>query len=79
MTHRPHVSAPADVTISLCPDGPMLVRGDLVLLDADGAEIPRNRATIALCRCGRTASTPFCDGSHKLVRRIAGSRDAAGD
>lgn len=57
------------VTISLCPDGPMLVRGDLTLLGADGREIPRTRATIALCRCGKTAATPFCDGSHKLLRR----------
>lgn len=57
--------------ITLCPDGPMLVRGDLILLDADGAVIPRNRATIALCRCGKSALTPFCDGSHKLVRRTA--------
>lgn len=55
--------------ITLCPDGPMLVRGEVTLVDSDGAVIPRNRATIALCRCGRTALAPFCDGSHKLVRR----------
>ena len=67
-----------EVVISLCPDGPMLVRGDLVLLDVDGVEIPRGRSTIALCRCGRTASVPFCDGSHKLVRRAAAA-DAAGE
>jgi CDGSH-type Zn-finger protein len=67
----------APVVISLCPDGPMLVRGDLVLLDADGLEIPRGRSTIALCRCGRTASAPFCDGSHKLLRRVAAASDAA--
>ena len=58
-----------DVVISLCPDGPFLVRGNLTLLDADGGEIPHTRATIALCRCGRSANTPFCDGSHKLIRR----------
>ena len=76
MTPRPQPRTGVDVTISVCPDGPMLVRGDVVLRDADGVEIPRNRSTIALCRCGRTASAPFCDGSHKLVRRIGG-RDAA--
>ena len=64
-----------DVVISLCPDGPMLVRGELTLLDADGVAIPRNRSTIALCRCGRTAGAPFCDGSHKLLRRPAAISD----
>lgn len=73
MTDRPAV------VISLCPDGPMLVRGGPVLLDADGVDISRGRSTIALCRCGRTASTPFCDGSHKLIRRAAAARDAAED
>jgi len=56
--------------ISLCPDGPLLVRGDVTLIDADGVEVPRPRAVLALCRCGRTAEAPFCDGSHKLIRRI---------
>jgi CDGSH-type Zn-finger protein len=58
-----------EVTISLCPDGPMLVRGDLTILDGEGREIPKNRATVALCRCGKSALAPFCDGSHKLLRR----------
>lgn len=78
MTHRSDVvgSAP-EVVISLCQDGPMLVRGDLVLVGTDGVEIPRVRSTIALCRCGRTASAPFCDGSHKLIRRAVTGTDAA--
>jgi len=70
VTRRQPDRASEGVTISLCLDGPMLVRGDLTLLDPDGREIPRNRSTIALCRCGRTAAAPFCDGSHKLVRRV---------
>ncbi len=73
------MTAAPDVVITLCPDGPLLVRGPLTLLDADGAEIPRSRSTIALCRCGKSANTPFCDGSHKLVRRSVPAGDAAGD
>jgi CDGSH-type Zn-finger protein len=43
----------------------LIVRGSFRLLDQDGAEIDPGRATIALCRCGRSAIKPFCDGSHK--------------
>ncbi|WP_136709124.1 CDGSH iron-sulfur domain-containing protein [Agromyces sp. H66] len=55
------------VSITACPDGPLLVRGDLALLDEHGAPIEPNRRTFALCRCGASAVRPFCDGSHKLV------------
>jgi CDGSH-type Zn-finger protein len=56
----------ASVTITACPDGPLLVRGDVELLDDAGDPIPRNRRTMALCRCGVSAIKPFCDGTHKL-------------
>lgn len=55
------------VTITACPDGPLLVRGDLALYDDDGEPVQPNRRTVALCRCGASAIRPFCDGSHKLV------------
>ena len=47
-------------------DGPLLVRGPVTLVDQDGNEI-EHRGTIALCRCGRSARKPFCDGMHKAV------------
>jgi CDGSH-type Zn-finger protein len=50
------------------PDGPILVRGDFQLLDENGDPIPADRNTIALCRCGRTAIPPFCDGTHTLTK-----------
>jgi CDGSH-type Zn-finger protein len=49
------------------PDGPLLVRGPIRLVDADGTEIPVRRNTIALCRCGRSRLKPFCDGTHKSL------------
>jgi CDGSH-type Zn-finger protein len=52
-------------TITPYRDGPLIVRGDFRLVDQDGGEIDPGRATIALCRCGRSAIKPFCDGSHK--------------
>ncbi|APF32981.1 CDGSH iron-sulfur domain-containing protein [Microbacterium sp. AISO3] len=57
----------ASVTITACPDGPLLVRGDVDLLDDAGNPIPRTRRTVALCRCGVSAIKPFCDGTHKLA------------
>ncbi|WP_066462300.1 CDGSH iron-sulfur domain-containing protein [Sanguibacter suarezii] len=56
----------AEVQIVLCPDGPLLVRGRPVILDADGTEVSRGRGTVALCRCGGSAIKPFCDGTHKV-------------
>lgn len=52
-------------TISAYPDGPLIVRGDVQLVDADGAPIERRRRTVALCRCGLSSIKPFCDGTHR--------------
>ncbi len=48
-------------------DGPYLLRGPFELIDQDGNVIATRRATIALCRCGRSQTQPFCDGTHKLI------------
>ena len=60
---------PVEVTITVCPDGPLLVRGPAAILGAAGGAVPRRRGTVALCRCGRSALAPYCDGSHKAVGR----------
>ena len=48
-------------------DGPYLLRGPFELVDQDGNVIKTGRRTIALCRCGRSQTRPFCDGTHKLI------------
>ncbi|MFI6511640.1 CDGSH iron-sulfur domain-containing protein [Streptosporangium sp. NPDC050855] len=53
--------------MTTCEDGPLLVRGPFELLTQDGRTIDPGRATVALCRCGRSAAKPFCDGSHKAI------------
>jgi hypothetical protein len=58
----------AAATITVCPDGPLLVRGGYELLDGDDRPIDPGRATVALCRCGASSIKPFCDGSHKRAR-----------
>ncbi|MEU8176910.1 CDGSH iron-sulfur domain-containing protein [Microbispora hainanensis] len=55
------------VTVTPCEDGPLLVRGPFTLMTQDGRHIDPGRATVALCRCGRSATKPFCDGSHKAA------------
>ena len=58
-------------------DGPLLVRGNFTLRTPDGEVIDPGRGTVALCRCGRSAVKPFCDGTHKAVGFRAGTgRDA---
>jgi CDGSH-type Zn-finger protein len=47
-------------------DGPYLIRGAFALVDQDGNTIRVDRRTIALCRCGRSRTRPFCDGTHAL-------------
>jgi CDGSH-type Zn-finger protein len=54
--------------ITLYRDGPLLVRGEVELLDQDGNPIETDRGTIALCRCGQSRLRPFCDGTHNLIR-----------
>ncbi len=60
-------SRPSRATITPYPDGPYLVRGDFAVQDQDGNEVPLERRTIALCRCGKSRIRPFCDGTHKLI------------
>jgi len=56
------------VKISVRPNGPLLVDGDVEVCDATGAKIDTSgRPKIALCRCGAAASKPFCDGTHNKV------------
>jgi CDGSH-type Zn-finger protein len=64
---------PADdlpsATVTVYPDGPLVVRGDFAVRTVDGATVAAGR-TVALCRCGRSALKPFCDGSHKIARVV---------
>ena len=56
-------AAPA-VVVDVSPNGPLLVRGRIVVKAADGTLEERSETT-ALCRCGGSAKKPYCDGSHR--------------
>jgi uncharacterized Fe-S cluster protein YjdI/CDGSH-type Zn-finger protein len=53
---------PAATMVTPIEDGPLLVRGELVVLHEDGTREGLPRA--ALCRCGQSKNKPFCDNSH---------------
>ena len=51
-------------------DGPLQVRGNLEVLSGTGRMVTRLTAA-KLCRCGGSATKPFCDGSHAKIGFIA--------
>ena len=50
--------AEASTSATIVPDGPLALRGNLKLGD-------QQYSRLTLCRCGKSAEKPFCDGSHK--------------
>ncbi|MCG8425340.1 MAG: CDGSH iron-sulfur domain-containing protein [Proteobacteria bacterium] len=58
----------SDVTITISKNGPLLVKQPVKVIDqATGDELAIDKFPIALCRCGQSASKPFCDGTHSKV------------
>jgi CDGSH iron-sulfur domain-containing protein 3 len=68
----------ADVEIKVRDHGPYKITGPVRLVDADGTawELEGDRP-IALCRCGRSQTKPFCDASHRHARFDSCPRAAA--
>jgi CDGSH-type Zn-finger protein len=73
-----HGADEAAALITPYQDGPLIVRGSFQIQAPDGTPIPTGRRTVALCRCGRSALKPFCDGSHARTGfRAAGGSERA--
>ncbi len=53
-------------TVTPMRNGPLLLRGRFEIRDADGTRRTLPRAS--LCRCGLSASKPFCDNTHLKER-----------
>ena len=58
--------APDPPSVEPRPNGPLLVRGRVQIVDADG-RLVREDTRVALCRCGASGNKPFCDGSHRRI------------
>ncbi len=54
----------ADVKITVKPNGPYRVVGDVDLVDVDGNRFSAPPTGFSLCRCGHSNNKPFCDKSH---------------
>ena len=61
-------------TVTVYPDGPLVLRGDVEVREVDGTVVSCGR-TVALCRCGRSAVKPLCDGSHNNGAALRRSTD----
>ena len=57
------------VSIKQYGDGPLLVRHADVVVADDGQEHEVTRPVVALCTCQRSQRLPWCDSTHKSVRR----------
>ena len=56
------------VKITIRPNGPYLVEGDVELVDVNGNKVDTTgKPRIALCRCGASVTKPFCDGTHSKI------------
>ncbi len=56
------------VKITIRPNGPYVVEGDVELLDVNGAKVDTTgKPRIALCRCGASVTKPYCDGTHSKI------------
>ena len=59
---QPDEQPAAATTVTPVENGPLALRGDLVIRREDGSTERLPRA--ALCRCGQSRNKPFCDNSH---------------
>ena len=60
------------ITIRLKRNGPYLIAADqandVTIFDPDGnVLVPEAGKPIKLCRCGDSATKPFCDGTHRVT------------
>jgi len=58
---------PAHAKIEILSNGPALIRGNFIIRNADKKKIKTAGDVVAICRCGGTKKSPFCDGTHKKI------------
>jgi CDGSH-type Zn-finger protein/uncharacterized Fe-S cluster protein YjdI len=56
--------AGGELTIKPVKDGPLMFGGNLTIRNSSGRDAWHGER-VALCRCGKSANKPFCDGAHK--------------
>ena len=54
------------IEIRVMPDGPLVIKGEVKIIDENGKELKKMKIT-SLCRCGQSNNMPFCDGMHRKI------------
>ena len=54
--------------VTVINNGPIRIEGDFTVQDMEGNQYGlAGRTAIGLCRCGKSANKPFCDGQHGVT------------
>ena len=53
--------------VTVCPRGPLLLRGATAVEDSEGRSHEVTRPVVAVCVCGKTQRDPWCDGTHNMI------------
>jgi CDGSH-type Zn-finger protein len=64
MENESMAESPAEVRI--LKNGPILIKGTFSFRDSSG-KITSGEQELFLCRCGGSASKPWCDGTHNKI------------
>lgn len=62
----PESTGDCEPEIRVEKDGPLYVRGQMVVMDHEGTPV-KTGPRAALCRCGQSNNKPFCDHTHVEV------------
>jgi hypothetical protein len=52
--------------VKLLENGPVIIKGNFRIIGTDGKEMKQMKV-VSICRCGRSAKIPYCDGSHSKI------------
>lgn len=77
MSNAPQQPDQPATTIKTVDNGPIQIKGDFQVVDHEGT-VYETRRTAFLCRCGHSATKPFCDGTHKKIGFDAAGRAGTG-
>lgn len=60
------VETESETTVEVMKNGPLIVRGNIIVKNAEGKETNHQRVT-TFCRCGGSNNKPYCDGTHRKM------------
>lgn len=65
-SNQPEYNSEIDSEVRIMEDGPIILKGNFKLYDANGTEL-KSMKMVSLCRCGASKDLPYCDGSHRKI------------